>query len=101
MKLKKALELLEEKLETILESVGIVTNKELLPFDTETPYNTSGVRIGTPAMTTRGFKETEFKQVGNMISSALKDHSDENLARIKAEVKELCDKFPLYEGLSY
>ncbi|ATG97829.1 serine hydroxymethyltransferase [Mesoplasma lactucae] len=87
--------------EAILESVGIVTNKELLPFDTETPYNTSGVRIGTPAMTTRGFKETEFKQVGNMISSALKDHSDENLARIKAEVKELCDKFPLYEGLSY
>jgi len=87
--------------ESILESIGIVTNKELLPFDTESAFKTSGIRIGTPAMTTRGFKEAEFKQVGEIIASALKDHSEANLKNLSQQVQELCTKFPLYQNLTY
>lgn len=89
------------KAERILERVHIVTNKELLPFDTESAFRTSGIRLGTPAMTTRGFKEAEFKDVGHWIVRALKDDSEENLNQIKAEVKAMLDKYPLYEGISY
>ncbi|WP_100609836.1 serine hydroxymethyltransferase [Entomoplasma freundtii] len=89
------------KAEKILESIGIVTNKELLPFDKESPFNTSGLRVGTPAMTTRGFKEKEFTEVGRIISAALKDQSSENLAKLHQEVLNLCEAFPIYEGLKY
>jgi glycine hydroxymethyltransferase len=87
--------------EKILETIGIVTNKELLPFDTESAFKTSGIRVGTPAMTTRGFKETEFKQVGEIIASALKDHSEANLKTLTDSVQALCAKFPLYQNLTY
>jgi glycine hydroxymethyltransferase len=87
--------------EKILESIGIVTNKELLPFDTESAMRTSGIRIGTPAMTTRGFKEAEFQQVGLIIAAALKNPQAENLEKLKNEVKKLCLAFPLYPELKY
>lgn len=89
------------KAEKILESIGIVTNKELLPFDKESPYNTSGLRVGTAAMTTRGFKEKEFIEVGQIIASALKNQSAENLDKLKAQVLALCEAFPIYESLHY
>ncbi|WP_342259177.1 serine hydroxymethyltransferase [Spiroplasma endosymbiont of Dioctria linearis] len=85
--------------ESILEAIGIVSNKNMIPFDQEKPVHTSGIRLGTPAMTTRGFKEAEFEQVGNIIASILKDHSEENLKELSKQVKDLCDKFPIYENL--
>jgi len=87
--------------EKILESIGIVTNKELLPFDTESPFKTSGIRVGSPAMTTRGLKETDFQKIGLIIVSALKDQSEANLTKLKQAVKEICFAFPLYNGLKY
>ncbi|QBQ07791.1 glycine hydroxymethyltransferase [Spiroplasma gladiatoris] len=85
--------------EAILESIGIVCNKELLPFDTESSVNTSGLRVGSAAMTTRGFKENEFKEVGRIIVDALNQNKD--LEVLKNEVKNLCDKFPIYENIKY
>lgn len=90
-----------KKAEAIFESIGIVTNKELLPYDTESSVNTSGIRVGTPAMTTRGFKEEEFKKVGEIMCNALSDESTENLSQLKKEVQELCDRFPIYQNLVY
>lgn len=98
---KKTFGLTGREAEKILESIGIITNKELLPFDEESPYNTSGIRIGSPAMTTRGFKEAEFIKVGLIIASALKEPSEPNLAKLKAEVTTLCATFPIYPGLKY
>lgn len=83
--------------EATLEEAGITVNKNAVPFDTRSPFVTSGVRIGTPATTTRGLKEPEMDKVAEWIDRALKniDNADE-LAKIKAEVKELCKQFPLY-----
>jgi glycine hydroxymethyltransferase len=83
--------------EAALEKAGITVNKNAVPFDTRSPFVTSGVRIGTPATTTRGLKEAEMKQVADWIARALAAPEDETLlAGIKAEVKELCKRFPLY-----
>jgi len=83
--------------EAALEKAGITVNKNAVPFDTRSPFVTSGVRIGTPATTTRGLKEAEMKQVADWIARALAAPEDEALlAGIKAEVKELCKRFPLY-----
>lgn len=84
--------------ENLLEEAGITTNKNGIPNDPQPPWITSGIRIGTPAMTTRGFKEEESKIIGELIAKVLKNKSDENvMEEVKAGVKELCDKFPLYE----
>ncbi len=98
---KKTFNLTGREAEKILESIGIVTNKELLPFDKETPYNTSGLRVGTPAMTTRGFKEAEFNEVGHIIASALKNPDDITLSALHQQVTALCVRFPLYPNLKY
>lgn len=83
--------------EEVLDEVGITTNKNTIPFDTESPFVTSGVRIGTPAVTTRGFKEEEMKEIASIMAFALKNHEDEAvLEEAKARVKALTDKFPLY-----
>lgn len=88
------------KAATILEKAGIVTNKNLIPFDTQPPSLTSGIRPGTPALTTRGMKEPEMRLIGEWISKILHNPEDENLRRkIKKEVEELCKKFPIYEEL--
>lgn len=82
--------------EAILESVNITVNKNGIPFDPEKPTVTSGVRLGSPALTSRGLQEQEMAAVGSCISSALSDHSAENLDRIRETVKDLCVRFPLY-----
>lgn len=83
--------------ETALENAGITTNKNMVPGDKRSPFVTSGVRIGTPATTTRGMKENEMKQIGKWISAILSDLENETLqGKVKLEVKEMCKQFPLY-----
>ncbi|ASP28419.1 glycine hydroxymethyltransferase [Spiroplasma corruscae] len=96
---KSTFNLTGKQAESILESIGIICNKELLPFDQESSVNTSGLRVGTAAMTTRGFKEEEFIKVGNIIVKALKKSVDIEI--LKKEVNELCLKFPIYENIRY
>ncbi len=83
--------------EKALGEAGITVNKNAIPFDTNPPMKPSGIRIGTPALTTRGMKEREMKQVGHWIAQTLNHRSDASaLARIRAQVLELADAFPLY-----
>ncbi|MFP7699560.1 MAG: serine hydroxymethyltransferase [Candidatus Phytoplasma pyri] len=85
-----------KKISDILNQVNIVANKNVIPFDKEPPLVTSGIRIGTPAMTTRGFKENEFAQVSDFIDEAIKNHNDLNyLNHLKQKVITLSKKFPL------
>jgi glycine hydroxymethyltransferase len=80
-----------------LDRAGITANKNMIPFDTQSPTVTSGIRIGTPAITTRGMKEAEMKAIGRMISYVLKNiHDEKKIMEIRAEVQALCEKFPLY-----
>lgn len=84
--------------ESILDQVAITCNKNTIPFDLEKPFVTSGIRLGTPAITTRGFKESEMIELANYIADALKYHDDEQkLADIRASVLALTGRFPLYE----
>ena len=90
----KVLGITGKQAETILGSVNMTCNKNSIPFDTEKPAITSGIRLGTAAMTTKGFNEDDFRKVGKLIASALKDQSEENLARIKQEVLGLALSHP-------
>ncbi|MFA4855461.1 MAG: serine hydroxymethyltransferase [archaeon] len=84
--------------EHALELAGIYCNKNTIPFDTRSPWDPSGIRIGTPVLTTRGMKESEMKEVAGFIAKALDAHSDEaKLASIKKNVKEFCSGFPFYK----
>lgn len=84
--------------EAILGKAGITTNKNMVPFDTRSPFVTSGVRFGTAAMTTRGVKENEMIQIGEFIDEALRSRDDEAaLAKIHDKVKEMMALFPLYK----
>ena len=86
--------------ETMLDDVGITVNKNLLPFDTENAAVTSGIRIGTPAMTTRGMKEAEMKMIASLMGRVLKAKGDVAILRaVKAEVLALSHRFPLYPEL--
>ena len=81
-----------------LEKAGIVLNRNMIPFDKRTPNDPSGIRIGTPAVTTRGMKENEMSQIANWIDLALNNHEDDNnLKSIKSKVTELCATFPIYK----
>jgi glycine hydroxymethyltransferase len=83
--------------EKALDQAGITVNKNAIPFDTNPPLKPSGIRIGTPALTTRGMKEGEMRQVGRWISEALHHRTDGAvLAKIRKQVLELADTFPLY-----
>jgi len=83
--------------EAALGSANITTNKNAVPDDPQSPFVTSGIRLGTPAITTRGFKEAEVKQVADWICDILDDITNqENIARVKSEVLALCEKFPVY-----
>ncbi len=85
--------------EAALESVGITVNKNTVPFETRSPFITSGIRIGTPALTTRGMKEKDMERIGNWIADILASPADETVRkRISSEVRTLCDSFPLYAG---
>ena len=79
-----------------LDEVGITCNKNAIPFDPEKPFVTSGVRIGTPAVTSRGMNEEDMKEIAELIALTLKDF-DNSKDAIKARVQTLCDKYPLYE----
>jgi glycine hydroxymethyltransferase len=83
--------------EKALDKAGITVNKNTIPFDTNSPMVASGIRIGTPALTTRGMKEAEMVEIGKLVSRALHAASNETeLAEVKREVRKLCDRFPLY-----
>ncbi|EPY6472856.1 serine hydroxymethyltransferase [Clostridium sporogenes] len=83
--------------EKLLDSVGITVNKNTIPFETLSPFVTSGIRIGTPAVTTRGFKEEEMKKIAYFMSYSI-EHREENLSQIKEQVKGICKKYPLYQN---
>jgi len=83
-----------------LEEGELFVNKNTIPFEPGTPFNPSGIRIGTPAMTTRGFKESEMKAVANGIAAVIKNHSDKKvIGKVKKDMIELCSGFPLYPGM--
>lgn len=87
--------------EKTLEDVGIYTNKNMIPFDERKPYDPSGLRIGTPALTTRGFKEEGLKIVGQLIAKIIKNIDSEDIKKeVKNKVKELTEKFPIYSELN-
>lgn len=80
-----------------LDRAGITANKNMIPFDTRGPQVTSGIRVGTPAITSRGMKEEEMRLVGRLIATVLKDPGSETtIDRVRKEVGELCGRFPLY-----
>ena len=84
--------------EQALEAAGITANKNMVPFDDKSPFVTSGLRLGTPAMTTRGFGPDEFARVAELIDRVLQRPDDEDVqAVVKQEVNTLCDQFPLYD----
>ena len=83
--------------EAVLESAHMTINKNAIPNDPEKPFVTSGVRIGTPAMTTRGFKEEEARMTANLVADVLENPRDEaNLAAVRAKVGALTARFPVY-----
>lgn len=94
--------LIERKLtgkvvEEALEKAGITVNKNAVPFDPQKPFITSGIRLGTPALTTRGMKEPEMEKIATLIDRAISNLGDEEVyAQVKKDVIELCQKFPLY-----
>jgi glycine hydroxymethyltransferase len=91
--------------EQALEDANITCNKNGIPFDPEKPTVTSGVRLGSPAATTRGFGEREFAKVGDLIAEVLDELSRAGeagssvVAKVRAEVAELCEAFPIYRGM--
>lgn len=83
--------------EIALDKAGITVNKNTVPYDTRSPFVTSGIRIGTPALTTRGMKESEMKQIAGWIGDVIDHISDENhLSKIKKQIEEFCKDFPIY-----
>lgn len=87
--------------EEALGKAAITVNKNMVPFDTESPFVTSGIRIGSPAMTTRGFGEEEFREVAKLIDKVIQNPTDETIHKgVTNEVKELCEKFPLYDFIT-
>ena len=82
--------------EKLLDDVGVTVNKNTIPFETTSPFITSGIRIGTPAVTSRGFKEEDMDKIAEIIFLTLSDYEKEQ-DNVRAMVKELCGKYPLYE----
>lgn len=96
--LKSSKGLTGQAVEKALDKAGITVNKNGIPYDTEKPMVTSGIRIGTPAVTTRGMKEKEMEEIGNFILETIENiNDDKKLSEIKERVKKLCLRFPLYE----
>ena len=90
-----------KKAEIALEEAGITTNKNMVPFDERSPMVTSGIRIGTPAVTTRGFQENEMLQVANLIDNVIQNIQDETIIKnTRNSVSELCAQFPIYEDFA-
>jgi len=88
--------------EKALDQAGITCNKNTIPFDPRKPFDPSGIRLGTPALTSRGMKEEEMKQIGDWISDVIEHWEDaDHLALIRKQIKEMTDRFPLYPTISY
>ena len=86
--------------ENALEKAGITVNKNMVPFDERSPFITSGIRIGTPAVTTRGMTQDDMVKIVALIDTIIEKPNDEdNIVRVKAEVNDLCSSFPLYSEL--
>ncbi|MBN2365615.1 MAG: serine hydroxymethyltransferase, partial [Calditrichaeota bacterium] len=84
--------------ENALHASGITVNKNMVPFDERSPFVTSGIRLGTPALTTRGFKEEEMQGVGQLIDRVLKNMDNEKIYQhVREEVHEMCAEYPLYD----
>jgi len=89
--------MLGSEAEKALGEAGVTVNKNAIPFDTNPPMKPSGIRIGTPALTTRGMKEAEMRQIGRWISEVLHQRTDSAvLGRVRQQVLELAESFPLY-----
>lgn len=92
-------EITGKEAEAALDHAGITVNKNTVPNEKRSPFVTSGVRIGTPALTTRGMKENEMNLIAGWIGQVLNDHKNEGLLKkVKAQVRELCEKFPIYRS---
>lgn len=88
--------------ENALGLANITVNKNTIPFETRSPFVTSGIRVGTPAVTSRNMKETEMEIIGNLISDVLDNiGNDSSIEKIKEQVLSVCEKFPLYKGKLY
>ena len=91
-----------KKAETVLDEVNIFTNKNMVPNDRGTPYDPCGIRLGTPAITTRGMKESEMQQIAKWYVETLKNPDDAAVkSKVKQEVLEFIKEFPLYPDLEY
>jgi glycine hydroxymethyltransferase len=89
------------KAEVALDKIGITVNRNMIPGDPEKPWITSGIRIGTPAVTTRGFRETEMNQIAHLLDHALSNITDETIQKdVAAQVKDLTSSFPLQDGVA-
>lgn len=96
---KKSLGITGKLAEEVLDSISITCNKNTVPFDSERPMVTSGIRLGTPSVTTRGFKQAEMQIVASLIDRALRNRNDESaLNQIRQEVWKLTKMYPIYEG---
>ena len=84
------------RVQTLLDSAHITANRNAIPFDTRNKLETSGMRFGTPASTTRGMKEPEMQRIGNMIARIIKE-GEAAVPSVKEEVLEICKRFPLYQ----
>ncbi len=89
-----------KEVQTALDEAGITTNKNTIPYEPASPFNPSGIRLGTPAVTTRGFKESEMKVIGESISKVI-DHVNDKamIAKVRQDIKEMCSHFPIYPNL--
>lgn len=99
---KKSLNLTGKEAEEILDSIGITCNKNMIPYDSTTPFITSGIRLGTAAATTRGFDEKDFVEVGKIIVACLTNYDNKKITEdLKIRVKNLCEKHPIYTEVNY
>ena len=94
---KSACGLTGKEAQNLLDTIHITVNKNTIPGDTESPVHTSGIRLGSPAMTTRGLKEDDFRKIGQIIAKALKNHDNQEiLANLEKEVLDITSKYPLW-----
>jgi glycine hydroxymethyltransferase len=86
-----------QEAETALDKAGITMNKNTVPYDTRGPFNPSGIRMGTPALTCRGMKESEMKDIGIWIADVIKNHTNDSvLKKTKEKVMDLTKQYPMY-----